>query len=167
MTRASTSSIPGNPGVVALAAWLAPGAGYLLLGQRARGITIGLTIWILFFLGLLVGGVRALEVPGYDGHGKQLVASYYVEPNRSPVPYVGEDVPAKYTKEGWVLARHPLEEVRTKPWSIAQIMVGPIDILCDWWSLQWSRPSDPNDSHSEPIAARSHSRLNELRWPAC
>lgn len=47
--------------VVVLAQWVIPGMGYVILGQRARGITIGLTILILFTLGLLIGGIRVVE----------------------------------------------------------------------------------------------------------
>lgn len=60
MAQAPTSSVPGP--VVALAGWLLPGAGYLLIGQRARGLAIGITILALFFLGILIGGMRVVEM---------------------------------------------------------------------------------------------------------
>ena len=47
--------------IVVLASWLLPGAGYWLIGQRSRGLTIGITILTLFLLGLLVGGMRVVE----------------------------------------------------------------------------------------------------------
>jgi hypothetical protein len=47
--------------VVALASWLVPGAGYVLIGQRGRGVTIGVTILALFVLGLLIGGMKVVE----------------------------------------------------------------------------------------------------------
>src|SRR6185437_10796109 len=76
--------------LVAAAAWIFPGAGYLMIGQRARGITIGLTVLALFFFGLLIGGVRCLEVPGYDAHGGEL--HYYIvkerDKNGTMVPVV-------------------------------------------------------------------------------
>lgn len=59
MPEAPTSSIPGP--VVALAGWLLPGAGYFLIGQRSRGLTVGITIIALFVLGLLIGGLRVVE----------------------------------------------------------------------------------------------------------
>ena len=49
-----------------------------------------------------------------------------------------------------------------QPWSIAQVMIGPIDLLADWWAVHVSAPIDPEDSSKGPIAARSHSRVNEL-----
>jgi hypothetical protein len=121
------------PFLVALVAWVFPGAGYLLIKQRARGITIGITILVLFFSGLLIGGVRCLEVPGYDAHGVQVSGP-----------------------------SHPVDEVRAKPWTIAQIMMGPLDILCDWWSVSLAQPVDPNNPNSERIGSRSPSRVNEL-----
>jgi len=49
--------------LVALATWFIPGAGYLLLGQKARGITIGVTVLSLFALGLLIGGLHVIDMP--------------------------------------------------------------------------------------------------------
>jgi hypothetical protein len=51
------------PPVVALAGWVLPGAGYLLIGHRARSLTVGVTILVLFVLGLLIGGVRVVDPP--------------------------------------------------------------------------------------------------------
>jgi hypothetical protein len=51
------------PPVVALAGWVLPGAGYLLIGQRARSLTVCMTILLLFVLGLLIGGVRVVDPP--------------------------------------------------------------------------------------------------------
>jgi hypothetical protein len=160
------TSSPPAPALVALAAWVLPGAGYALLGQYARAITIGITILLLFVLGLLIGGVRALEVPGYSAHGSKLIASWVPGQDRAGHSilslHIGETVQPGSRVEGWVLFTHPLDELRSKPWSIAQIMLGPVDVLCDWWSVIVSQPSDPNTPNSPRIAARSHSRINEL-----
>jgi hypothetical protein len=40
-----------------------PGSGYWLIGQRGRALTTGITIIVLFILGLLIGGVRVVDVP--------------------------------------------------------------------------------------------------------
>lgn len=61
MASQSSSSVP--PPVVALATWVVPGSGYWLIGQRGRALTVGLTIIILFVLGMLIGGVRVVDVP--------------------------------------------------------------------------------------------------------
>jgi|SRR6267142_380909 len=61
MASQSSSSVP--PAIVAFATWVVPGSGYWLIGQRGRALTVGITIVILFILGLLIGGVRVVEVP--------------------------------------------------------------------------------------------------------
>jgi hypothetical protein len=49
--------------LVGVVGWLIPGAGYWLIGQRGRGVTVGVTILVLFVLGLLIGGIRVVEAP--------------------------------------------------------------------------------------------------------
>ena len=56
--------------IVAIVNWLIPGSGYLLLGQFARGLTIGLTILSLFVLGMLIGGIHVVDPPSFQAiHG--------------------------------------------------------------------------------------------------
>ncbi len=166
MAEQSTRSKTTSPFVVALAAWMVPGLGYLLLKQYARGLTIGITVLMLFILGLLVGGIRALDVPGYNAQGNKLISSIGYETDRNghrtQVYHIGKTVPGNLTEEGWVLLRHPLDEIRSKPWSIPQIMMGPLDVLCDWFSVSASQPLDADKPSLGPIGARSHARLNEL-----
>jgi TM2 domain-containing membrane protein YozV len=57
-----SKAISAQAPLVAVVSWLVPGAGYLILGQKARGLTVGITILALFFAGLLISGVRCLEV---------------------------------------------------------------------------------------------------------
>lgn len=143
---------PGKPILVALAGWILPGSGYLIIGQRSRGITIGLTIIILFLLGLLIGGVRELEVPGYGPTANKIRVASRGGFEASEA-YASDDL-----EEGpWVMTRHPLDEIRNKPWSIPQIMMGPIDLLCDMWSLQASQRAGETT-----LGTRSHSRTNEI-----
>lgn len=47
--------------VAALLAWLIPGAGHVYLGEKARGMTVGVTIYALFLLGLLIGGIHVVD----------------------------------------------------------------------------------------------------------
>jgi uncharacterized protein DUF6677 len=160
-----------SPALVALAAWILPGAGYLLLNQRARGLTVGVTIIVLFILGLLIGGVRCLEVPGFNAHGAK-VYSYTVKEDRKGQSVAVEHITDKpitpgessnILDSGWVLEKHPLNEIRSKPWSIAQVMVGPMNLLADWWAIRVANePFDPQDPSKGPLGARSHSRTNEL-----
>ena len=60
--------VPPVP-IVALAGWLVPGAGYWLIGHRTRAMTIGITIVMLFFLGVLIAGIRVVEAPNLFGPG--------------------------------------------------------------------------------------------------
>lgn len=41
--------------------WLVPGAGHLLIGQRARGLVFMVTIHGLFAMGLLIAGIKAMN----------------------------------------------------------------------------------------------------------
>src|SRR2546430_12547821 len=71
----NTSASAGGPfkapaPLVAIAGWLIPGAGYLLIGQKVRGIVIGVTIICLFLMGMLIAGIRVIDVPGYDDQGR-------------------------------------------------------------------------------------------------
>jgi hypothetical protein len=60
------------PPLVALAGWIVPGSGYWLIGQRGRAITIGVTIILLFTLGVLIAGVRCVEAPDMQGPGSTI-----------------------------------------------------------------------------------------------
>lgn len=156
-----------SPALVAVAAWLLPGLGYVLIGQRSRGITVGLTVIVLFVAGLLIGGVRVLEVPGYGPHGQPVLA-YRI---RQVDPRTGEDLDFAYQftedkfsdsgnrrLEGEAIFTHPIEEIRAKPWSIAQIITGPVGIIAGVGAVAASRRGEDD----LPIGARSHSRLNEI-----
>lgn len=71
MPRESSSSLPAP--IVAVAGWLIPGAGYWVIGQKARSLTIGLTIIILFVLGIFVAGIRVVDAPDLVGGRQTLV----------------------------------------------------------------------------------------------
>lgn len=134
MSRPESSSSPQlSPYLVAAAGWALPGLGYGLIGERARGLTVGITIACLFVAGLLVGGVRSLEVPLVDHEGGRLPA------NRL------------------------LDEVRSKPWSIAQVMVGPIAMGGAYFSA-WAgpHPGGPGSQKAPAAGVESHARVNEI-----
>ena len=142
------------PPLVALAGWLVPGGGYLLIGQRARGLTVGITIVALFLLGLLVGGVRVLEVPGWDEHGFAIRVNdrgYKVHPDD-----------AAYPRAHWIMRRSPLSEIRAKPWSIAQVLSGPLAAAGAAWSIRAAADPDGDDGDREPPGVVSHGRVNEI-----
>ncbi|HET6252330.1 MAG TPA: DUF6677 family protein [Tepidisphaeraceae bacterium] len=162
------SDSTASPALVALAAWVLPGAGYLLLKDYARGMTVGITIILLFFFGLLIGGIRCLEVPGYDPHGHKLFSWYVngtLNGNSVPIAHTSTEPPSSTDgarQFGWTFYEHPVEELRSKPWNIPQFLFGPMDLLCDWWAVQVARPIDPEHPSKGYVAVRSHSRVNEL-----
>lgn len=45
----------------ALAAWVLPGLGHFLLGQRQRGAILCVTIGVLWLAGIIIGGVSVLD----------------------------------------------------------------------------------------------------------
>ena len=49
---------------VGLAAWLVPGTGHLLLGDKRRAAVIGITIALTFLVGLYVGSVGVIDPIG-------------------------------------------------------------------------------------------------------
>ena len=129
--------------LAALAGWLVPGAGYWLIGQRARAVTVCVTIVLLFVAGLLIGGIRVLEVPYYDKLGQK------------------------------VQNAELLSEVRSKPWSVAQVMTGPLGIVSGYFAVQASQPNPNTDeliydapegplNPRRPYGAESHARVNEI-----
>ena len=127
--------------MVAIVAWLLPGAGYLLLGQRSRGLVVGISILLLFVGGLLIAGVRVLDVPGYNAAGQPIQVT---------------------TAAGstWILKAEPLAEIRDKPWCVPQVLTGPVSVLAGAASVWAARPSSSNPS--QPRGAESHVRINEI-----
>lgn len=164
--RSEEQSVISSPPVVALASWLVPGAGYWLIGERGRAVASGVAIVLLFVLGLLIGGVRLIEVPGWGDHGRKLV----VQTEDRGTDMQGRKLVAERTAElppggepeadtTWIMVKHPLDEVRNKPWSIAQVLAGPLDLAASAGSI-WASHEGPDMRH--PIGARSHARTNEL-----
>jgi hypothetical protein len=66
----SAASDNMSPPLVAVAGWLVPGAGYWLIGERQRGITVGVTIIAIFVLGILISGIRVVQAPDLTGPGR-------------------------------------------------------------------------------------------------
>ncbi|MDQ3440565.1 MAG: hypothetical protein M3478_09480 [Planctomycetota bacterium] len=64
-------SAPPTP-LVALAGWLIPGAGYFLIGHHKRALVVGVSVIVLFLLGILIAGVAVVEAPNFGGGGSLL-----------------------------------------------------------------------------------------------
>lgn len=152
------SSMPPAP-LVAIAGWLVPGAGYWLIGHRARALVVGVTIITLFLAGTLIGGVRAIQVPGYGEDGGRL----YIEPGGR----IREQLPGRAQPSNqWVMtdSRAVLGEIGNKPWSICQVMTGPVALLGGAASVRASRPVEVGEMRrpGEAPGVLSHSRINEI-----
>lgn len=106
-----------TPPIVAALGWLLPGLGYWMIGQRRRALLAGATIIILFVMGLLISGVRCIDVPGYGPQGQLLYAS--TGPGGSSL----------------VITSSPFKAVLDKPWYIPQFLAGPLTIVSSFWSV--------------------------------
>jgi hypothetical protein len=159
-----------SPFTVGLCAWLLPGGGYLVLGQRTRGITVGLSIIALFLMGLLIGGIRIMDPPGWGQYGYmtqlvqrnvrtssgEMIYSYRVE----PLDQDEEQNPRKERSDlplGWALRSDPMGEIGEKPWYVGQILCGPITLAASAVSVREARGT--SDSPGLSVA---HARSWEL-----
>ncbi len=61
MVQTVRPNLPQWHPLEALAAWLVPGLGHVMLGQRARGVIVGVTILSLYLGGLLIGGISVID----------------------------------------------------------------------------------------------------------
>lgn len=139
MSDRNRRSILASPPVVAAAGWFVPGSGYVLIGDVGRGLVIGVTIIAMFLAGVLIAGIRVIDVPGYDSLGRQ-----------KPASPAGD----------WILTSRPLAAIVDKPWFVAQVLAGPIALLGANWSIQAAQPATPGGRVSSvPI---SHARIYDI-----
>jgi len=64
----------------AFCGWLVPGLGHVLIGERQRGLVIGLTVGGLWLGGLLIGGVSVIDRYGPPENGLR----------RMPLQFLGQ-----------------------------------------------------------------------------
>jgi hypothetical protein len=160
-----------SPTLVTICAWLIPGMGYFLIGQRARAITAGAAIIVLFMSGILVGGIRIMDPPGWGqygymsqmvqhSHGRQRMDNFYtrIEPlsaDEARDPGTDGDHIA-----GPALYVQPTAELADKPWYVGQILCGPITLAASFVSIHSARPSPSRPG--EETWPSSHSRSWEI-----
>jgi hypothetical protein len=161
-----------SPPLVALLGWVLPGGGYLLLGQYGRAMGVGITIILLFLLGLLIGGIRVIEVPGYDvATGDpvmttMLVQVYDTNSKKTVIEPARDPVSGEVIKK-WAMEASPLNEIRDKPWSVPQALAGPMAIVSGYFSVKAAAidpdaPIDPMTNKHSSYGALSHARVNEI-----
>jgi hypothetical protein len=153
-----------SPGWVALCAWVVPGGGYFLLRERSRAITICVTIVLLFLLGILVGGIRVMDPPGWGEHGYMApIVKQNHGDNRYPMMRIEPstedqenhpDTPSQDGFFGSALAQQPLAELGNKPWFVGQILCGPITLMASAVSVHEAKPP--------ALISGSHSRSWEI-----
>lgn len=148
--RSPTPPVP----LVIIAAWFIPGLGYWLLGQKARALTVGISIIGLFLAGLLLGGIRIIEVPMFNELGQyniQLVGGKPVQmsmnlPNgqrrAAEIRQPDGTVAPVYMPMGGIGS-----EIRSKPWFVAQVMTGPISLASAALSVYGAGPKYPENSY--------------------
>lgn len=118
--------------VVALAGWIVPGLGYVLIGQYWRGLIAGTTIILMYLMGTLIGGVRVVDVPGFDSSGARRMVS-------------------SASGTSWALLARPLPELADKPPYIAQLLAGTPTLVASIASV-----------HIAPRVQKSRARLSEI-----
>ena len=116
-----TSDRPLAAPLVVIAGWLVPGLGYFVIGERARGLIVGITILMTFAGGMLIGGIRVIDVPGYTPQGEPKMLRII---NGAPHQVM------------WSLRANPMNEIFNKPWYIAQTLTGPVNALATWGSIE-------------------------------
>jgi len=153
-----------SPVAIALLGWLVPGWGDWLLGQRLRGVIIFLSVVIVLLLGILIGGIRVMDPPGWGQLGFKPQIVMGVRGPEKVDPRSAEQE-ANLTREsrnnlGWALTEQPVAEIGNKPWSIGQVFTGPMYIASAAIAVQMARPLAANPT--EPAVPPSHSRSWEL-----
>ena len=146
------------PPIVALFGWILPGGGYFLIGEPARAIVICITILALFFAGLLIAGVRVIDVPGFDDAGRRVFV--YL---RRPYPNRPDFVEVRNTTGAgqWIMRVHPLTEIGNKIWNVPQALAGPVYFVAAYFSIRVAQP-DASTSPVTPGVPRVHARLAEI-----
>jgi hypothetical protein len=167
---------PGNsasPILVGLCAWLVPGWGYFLIGQRARALVVGISIIALFLAGIVIGGIRIMDPPGWGQYGfkdelvqkfDQRHRAYYTDLTRvEPTSATQAADPASGNDKvvGPALITQPITELSDKPWFVGQILCGPLTLAASALSVDLAKPTTDSPTPHEGVAM-SHSRSWEI-----
>jgi hypothetical protein len=174
----STPGKPTSPILVAIAALLLPGLGYWIMGQRSRGLAVGISILSLFVLGVLIGGIRIVDPPGYGEYGYHIMLVDHLENSSrqqvivttrlDPTSAENEANPllqrnfGNASVKGWALLDQPINELANKPWYVGQILVGPVALAMSAAAVSEAHPVDPSANTIVSREPPSHSRSWEI-----
>jgi TM2 domain-containing membrane protein YozV len=151
MSESPSGKKSASPILVAIAGWVLPGGGYFLIGEVGRGLIIFIAILALFIAGILLAGIRVIDVPGYDRLGNQ----EKIDPQGARVESYTRNARyfRAYDELPWSLTgRGFFGEVVNKPWYVCQILNGPVCLIASKASLSAARQGVPS----------SHSRIYEI-----
>jgi hypothetical protein len=151
---ASSSSAPAP--LVALIGWLIPGAGYFLIGQKLRGTVIGITVILMFIFGVLLAGIRVIDVPGYD-KGERIYYQMQVDGQKNVSETKMPPGATISSTDRWAMIAHPLSEITNKPWFVPQVITGPLCLAAAAWSNAAARPAADGS-----VVEASHARIYEI-----
>jgi hypothetical protein len=172
MTARSRKS--ASPFLVGAFAWLVPGGGYFLVGQRGRAMVVGISIVALFLGGILIGGIRIMDPPGWGQYGfeDQFVQRYdrqhqeystditRIEPSSAAQAQDPRDSDQDKVL-GSALFSEPISELSDKPWYVGQILCGPITLAASVLSVDLAKPTTNSTPPQEGVPM-SHSRSWEI-----
>jgi len=113
--------------------WLVPGLGYVLIGQRARGAVIGVTILLMFTAGLLIGGMRVID-------------SAFIESTQEREDRASQERIRK--SDSNYRAPTPVMRTLQKPWFIGQFFAGPVTLIANYVGATWGGDKGAPFSHA-------------------
>jgi TM2 domain-containing membrane protein YozV len=99
VSPSSSSPEPSNwHPAAAVAAWILPGLGHFILGQRQRGAILCVTIGVLWLAGMIIGGISVFDHREHPAWfvGQMLMAPSVVMDQtivHKLKPYTGESTP--------------------------------------------------------------------------
>jgi hypothetical protein len=143
--------------------------------QKARGLTVGISVIALFAMGILIGGIRVMDPPGWGDYGYMVqIVRRQVNDDRYEVRRV-DPITADQAADpraddrdqlvGSALANNPMAELSDKPWFVGQILCGPIALAASAVSIHAARPTAAavaaSDSPVQTVAI-SHARSWEI-----
>jgi hypothetical protein len=172
-TQVSSQSV--SPAMTALCAWIIPGGGYWVIGQKGRATAVGVSVILLFLLGMLVGGIRVMNPPGWGDYGYMVqLVERDLGGDRAEIirvdPMTAEQAQNPTTDDrdrSWkpAVESHPLDELSDKPWFVGQALCGPMALAAASISVHAAHPTATNAGTSDApyqSAAISHARSWEI-----